>query len=58
MPLQLRPLTDEEETTIERLVRAQRAPVRVVRRACIIQYDPASCTAGADSGHCRAPDQQ
>jgi transposase len=37
MTLQLRPLTDEEQTTIARLTRAQSAPVRVVRRARIIE---------------------
>jgi len=36
MTLQLRPLTDEEQTKIERLVHAQSAPVRLVRRARIL----------------------
>lgn len=37
MTLHLRPLTDEEQTKIERLARAQSAPVRLARRAHIIQ---------------------
>jgi transposase len=37
MTLQLRPLTDEEQTKIARLSRAQSAPVRLVRRARIIE---------------------
>jgi transposase len=37
MALQLRRLTDEEQKKIERLVRAQSAPMRLVRRARIIQ---------------------
>ena len=37
MALHLRPLTAEEQTKIERLARAQSAPVRLVRRARIIQ---------------------
>lgn len=37
MALQLHPLTDEERTKVERLARAQSAPVRLVRRARIIQ---------------------
>lgn len=37
MALRLRALTDEEQEKIERLVRAQSAPVRLVRRARIIQ---------------------
>lgn len=37
MALRLRALTDEEQEKIERLVRAQSAPVRLVRRARIMQ---------------------
>ncbi len=37
MALQLRPVTDEEQTKIERLARAPSAPVRLVRRAGIIR---------------------
>jgi transposase len=37
MALHLRPLSDEEQTKIERLARAQSAPVRWVRRARILQ---------------------
>ena len=36
MALQLRRLTDEEQTKLERLTRAQSAPLRLVRRAQII----------------------
>ena len=36
MTLQLRPLTEEERTKLERLTHAQMAPVRLVRRARII----------------------
>ena len=37
MTLQLHPLTGEEQTKIEQLARAQSAPVRLARRAHIIQ---------------------
>ncbi len=37
MALRLRPFTAEEQTKIEQLARAQSAPVRLVRRARIIQ---------------------
>jgi transposase len=37
MTLQIRALTDDEHAKIERLVRAQSAPVRLVRRAQIIE---------------------
>jgi transposase len=37
MALQLRALTEEERTKIERLTRAQSAPVRLVHRAQIIK---------------------
>lgn len=36
MPRQIRALTDDEQTKIERLTHAQSAPVRLVRRARII----------------------
>ena len=37
MALHVRALTDEERTKIERLTRAQTAPVRLARRAQIIE---------------------
>jgi transposase len=38
MALHVRPLTDEERTKIERMIHAQTAPVRLVRRARIIAW--------------------
>jgi transposase len=51
MTLQLRPLTDEEQTKIERLARAQSAPVRLVRRARIIQLAAQGLTVPAIAQH-------
>jgi transposase len=47
MTLTLRALADEEREKIERLVRAQSAPVRLVRRARIIQLAAQGLTAPA-----------
>jgi transposase len=51
MPLQLRPLTDEEQTKIERLARAQSAPVRLARRARIVQLAAQGQTVPAIARH-------
>ena len=51
MTLQLRPLTDEEQTKLERLARAQSAPVRLVRRAGIIQRAAQGQTVPAIARH-------
>jgi transposase len=51
MALQLRPLTNEEQTKIERLARAQSAPVRLVRRARIVQLAAQGATAPAIAQH-------
>lgn len=51
MTLQLRPLTEEERTKIERLAHAQSAPVRVVRRAHIIQLAAQGKTVPAIARH-------
>lgn len=51
MTLQLRPLTDEEQTKIDRLARAQSAPVRLVRRARIIQLAAQGMTVTALAEH-------
>lgn len=45
MTLQMRPLTDDEQTKIERLTHAQSAPVRLVRRARIIHLAAQGVTA-------------
>jgi len=45
MTLQIRPLTSEEQTKIARLARAESAPVRLVRRARIIQLARQGLTA-------------
>ncbi|HLW03057.1 MAG TPA: helix-turn-helix domain-containing protein [Ktedonobacterales bacterium] len=47
MTLRLRPLTEEEQGKIARLVRVQRAPVRLVRRAQIIAWAAAGLTVPA-----------
>jgi transposase len=51
MTLQLRPLTDEEQTKIERLARAQSAPVRLARRARIVQLAAQGQTVPAIARH-------
>src|SRR5258708_32112070 len=51
MMLQLRPLTDEEQTKIERLARAQSAPVRLARRARIVQLAAQGQTVPAIARH-------
>ncbi len=47
MTLHLRALTDEERTKLERIVQAQTAPVRLARRARLIQLAAAGVTAPA-----------
>jgi hypothetical protein len=47
MTLHLRALADEERTKLERIVHAQTAPVRLVRRARIIQLAATGLTAPA-----------
>lgn len=47
MTLHLRPLTDEERTKLERITHAQTAPVRLVRRARIIQAAASGLSAPA-----------
>ena len=51
MMLQLRPLTDEEQTKLERLARAQSAPVRLARRARIVQLAAQGQTVPAIARH-------
>jgi transposase len=51
MTLQLRPLTGEEQTKIERLARAQSAPVRLARRARIVQLAAQGQTVPAIARH-------
>jgi transposase len=45
MTLQLRPLTDDEQTKLERITHAQTAPVRLARRAHIIHLAATGVTA-------------
>jgi transposase len=47
MTLQMRALTDEERTKLERIVHAQTAPVRLARRGRIVQRAAAGVTAPA-----------
>ena len=47
MTLHLRALTDEERTKLERIVQAQTAPVRLARRARLVQLAAAGVTAPA-----------
>ena len=51
MTLQLRRLTDEEQTKIARLVRAQSAPVRLARRARMMQLAAQGQTVPAIARH-------
>jgi transposase len=51
MTLQRRPLTDAEQTKLERLARAQSAPVRLARRARIVQLAAQGQTVPALARH-------
>ena len=51
MTLQIRALTDDEREKIERLVRAQSAPVRLVRRAQIVALAARGLSVPAIAGH-------
>jgi transposase len=57
MTLQRRPLTDEEQTKIERLARAQSAPVRLARRARIVQLAAQGQTVPALARHVSVSEQ-
>jgi transposase len=57
MALHVRPLTEEERTKLERLAHAQTAPVRLARRAQIIQLAAAGLTVPAIAAQVRRSEQ-